>query len=98
MTGGRKQPVLLEQRLIGVLDLNSGSMLRVQREHPKWDVDNISHDKTSRTLINSYTAPAPAAASDEVCRMQTGQDWQDTRRPRRRHSNSRLMSWLGVWV
>lgn len=27
---------------------------RLNREHPKWDVDNISQDKTSRTIINAY--------------------------------------------
>eukprot|EP00730_Choanoeca_flexa_P019757 TRINITY_DN9662_c0_g1_i1.p1 TRINITY_DN9662_c0_g1~~TRINITY_DN9662_c0_g1_i1.p1 ORF type:complete len:379 (+),score=129.77 TRINITY_DN9662_c0_g1_i1:34-1137(+) len=38
---------------------------RMQREHPKWDVDNISKDKESRTIINSYQAPEPEPKTED---------------------------------
>ncbi|EDQ85430.1 uncharacterized protein MONBRDRAFT_11958 [Monosiga brevicollis MX1] len=37
---------------------------RYQREHPRWDVDNISKDRSNRTIINAYSKSADEAPKD----------------------------------
>jgi hypothetical protein len=47
----------------------------MEREHPKWDVDNISKEAKSRSVINSYKKEEPKKPEARYLHARVLNEW-----------------------